>query len=399
MFDVLLHVEIAVAERTGRFRLRSSEQGGQFLFRADDTHAAATTPGGRLNDHRESHLACPLDSLAVGSDNSIGTGKDWHSRPFHCGASLLLLAHQPCNLGPGADELDPAHLAYFCEIRIFCQQTVSRMDGFHIRDLGRADYGRNVQITQCQLGRSDANGLIGKTNRQRIAVGLAVNRDRANAQLLACADNAQCNLSAIGNQDLLKHEILYSNTWYRADLPDAIRLAAPLFRKTQKGAREARPEVLLSLLRPDHKQFLAILDGLAVGGQLLHNLSGNIRLDLVQQFHRFDNAEDLTYLDGISGFHKRGSTRRRSLIERPHDWGLHRVQSFFRGRLRGRSWRRGRRWRSRGSSSFVRRPGRWRHRVKAGFTVSMHHRMLAGALYFDFDVAALQFELGDIFFD
>jgi hypothetical protein len=58
-----------------------------------------------------------------------------------------------------------------------------------------------------QLGWTDTNGFIGKTNWQRISVGLAVNGDRANAQLLTRANHAQCNFPAISNKDLFEHEV------------------------------------------------------------------------------------------------------------------------------------------------------------------------------------------------
>src|SRR5712671_6113672 len=54
--------------------------------------------------------------------------------------------------------------------------------------------------------------------------------------------------------------------------------------QTQKGAAQrASQELLASLLRPDGKQLLPILNRLTVDRQLLDNLPGNIGLNLVQQ--------------------------------------------------------------------------------------------------------------------
>jgi hypothetical protein len=47
------------------------------------------------------------------------------------------------------------------------------------------------------LRRADADGLVGKTHVQRIAVGFTVDRDRADAEFLARADDAQRNLATI----------------------------------------------------------------------------------------------------------------------------------------------------------------------------------------------------------
>src|SRR6266481_3321924 len=86
-------------------------------------------------------------------------------------------------------------------------EAITGMDGVDVRDFGRADYSRDVEITQRQLRRSDANRLIGKTHVERIPVCLAVDRDRADAEFLACANDAQCNLAAIRYQNFLEHDV------------------------------------------------------------------------------------------------------------------------------------------------------------------------------------------------
>ncbi len=118
---------------------------------------------------------------------------------LHGGAGFFLFAHQPYDVGRGADELDVAGLADGGEVGVLREQAVAGMDGVHIRDFGGADDGRNIEITQRQLRRSNANRLVGETHVQRIAVGLAVDGDRADAEFLARANDAQSDLSAIGN--------------------------------------------------------------------------------------------------------------------------------------------------------------------------------------------------------
>src|ERR1039458_7352086 len=81
------------------------------------------------------------------------------------------------------------------------------MDGVDVRDLGRADHCRNVEITLRQLWRAYANRLIGKTYVQRIPVGLTVDRDGADAEFLARADDPQRNLAAICYQNFLEHDV------------------------------------------------------------------------------------------------------------------------------------------------------------------------------------------------
>ena len=83
------------------------------------------------------------------------------------------------------------------------------MDRLDVGDLGRADHRWNIQIALGQLRRSDADGFVGKADGQRVPVGFAINRDRADAQFLARANHAQRNLATIGYEDLLEHEVRF----------------------------------------------------------------------------------------------------------------------------------------------------------------------------------------------
>ncbi len=121
ILDVLLHVEVAIAERSRRFRLRRLEQSRQFFFVADDAHAAPAAAGRGLHNHREADLLRPLDRFALGGDDSIRTRQDRHTCLLHRSASFFLLAHQAHDFRPRADELDLAHLADFGEVGVFGQ--------------------------------------------------------------------------------------------------------------------------------------------------------------------------------------------------------------------------------------------------------------------------------------
>jgi hypothetical protein len=71
------------------------------------------------------------------------------------------------------------------------------MNGVNVCDFGRADHRRNIEIALRQLRWAYANRFVGKANVQRISVGLAVDRDLADAEFFARANNAQRNLAAI----------------------------------------------------------------------------------------------------------------------------------------------------------------------------------------------------------
>src|SRR5215471_17050858 len=95
----------------------------------------------------------------------------------------------------------------------------------------------------------------------------------------------------------------------------------------QKKARQGAPNstISVSLLWPDGKQLLAVLNRLAVGRQLLNDLSGNVRFNLIQQLHRLDDAEYLSHFHGVSDLDERRRSRRGCFVERPHNRRLDRV--------------------------------------------------------------------------
>ena len=79
------------------------------------------------------------------------------------------------------------------------------MDRVHIGDFGGGNDGRHIQIALRQARRANADGFIGKANVQRVAVRLAIDSDRANAEFPAGVENAQRDFAAIGNQYFTKH--------------------------------------------------------------------------------------------------------------------------------------------------------------------------------------------------
>src|ERR1700675_1491566 len=105
----------------------------------------------------------------------------------------------------------------------------------------------------------------------------------------------------------------------------------PLRLLRRKKAREVRACYQhVSLLWPDGKQLLPILDRLTVAPHLLYDFARDVRLDLIQQFHRLDNTQHLSQLHRIPYLNERRGTRRRRLIECAHDRRFHHVEGFFR---------------------------------------------------------------------
>src|SRR5258708_5080013 len=79
------------------------------------------------------------------------------------------------------------------------------MNGVHIGNFRRADNGRNIQVAERQLWRTDADGFVREAHWQRMAGGFALEGNRADAPVFSPPKKAQCNLSPIRNQYFVKH--------------------------------------------------------------------------------------------------------------------------------------------------------------------------------------------------
>src|SRR5580704_9870419 len=236
MLHVLLHVQIAVAKSSRGFLLGLPIERGESLLIAHNAHAPASSAGRRLDDDREAHLPRPIASLILRGYNPVRSRQNRHAVPLHRCTCFFFFSHQADDLGRRPDELQSTGFADLGKVRVFREQSVARMDGVGIRDLGRADHGRNIEIAVRQLWRSNADRLVGESHRQRVTVCLAVHRDRADPQLLAGTDDPQSNLAAVRNQNLLEHSSFGNFTPDRSRL--GTRSSELVASQTQKeGAR------------------------------------------------------------------------------------------------------------------------------------------------------------------
>ena len=103
-----------------------------------------------------------------------------------------------------ADVARPADLSKVCVLR---KKSVTGMDGLHIANFGSTDHAVDAQIAVGCPRRTDADCLIGKFEVGGIAIGLAENGHRFNAEFTASANHSQCDLTAIGYQDPFEHRL------------------------------------------------------------------------------------------------------------------------------------------------------------------------------------------------
>src|SRR5690606_32071624 len=103
------------------------------------------------------------------------------------------------------------------------------MDGVRSADLGRRNEGRDVKVALRRIRGPDANRLVGEANVERPRIGFAMHRNRADAELPARSDDAKRDLSAVRDQDFLKHaqpRLILKSLWpYSTGLPFSTRIS------------------------------------------------------------------------------------------------------------------------------------------------------------------------------
>ena len=116
------------------------------------------------------------------------------------------------------------------EARVLGQEAVARMDRVGAGDLAGGDQRRDVEIAVAGRRRADADALVGEPHMHRVGIGGRMHRDGRDAELLAGAQDAQRDLAAVGDQDLVEHaaaaySITRSGSPYSTGWPSSTKIA------------------------------------------------------------------------------------------------------------------------------------------------------------------------------
>ena len=106
-------------------------------------------------------------------------------------------------LGLGADPDDVVAFDDLGELRVLGEEAVAGVDGVGVDDLGRRDDVGDVEVGFGRRRRADADGLVGEADVHRVGVGGRMDRDGLDAHLVAGAVDAERDLAAVGDQQLL----------------------------------------------------------------------------------------------------------------------------------------------------------------------------------------------------
>ena len=203
--QVFFEIDGVVAEGGLRFRARGGERLGELLRRFGDLHAAAAAAGRRLDQHREADGSRHRERLRVGGDAAVGARHHRDAEPHGGALGLDLVAHQPDMRRLGTDEMDAVLAEDFGKARILREESVAGMHGVGAGDLAGGEQRRHVEIAVARRGRADAHALVGETHMHGVLVRGRMHRDGGDAELLACAQDAQRDLAAVGYEDFFEH--------------------------------------------------------------------------------------------------------------------------------------------------------------------------------------------------
>ena len=168
-----------------------------------------------------------IDLLRVVGQRAFGAGHAGHAGLDHRLLGRDLVAHHADRTpGVGPMKMKPLRSTRSAKSAFSDEEAVAGMDRLGVGDLGGRDDRRHVEVALRRRRRADADRLVGQLHVLGVAVGLGVDDDRLDAHLAAGALDAQRDLAAIGDQDLLEHgsDALGCRAWRRA---------APLGRRTR----------------------------------------------------------------------------------------------------------------------------------------------------------------------
>jgi hypothetical protein len=96
-------------------------------------------------------------------------------------------------------------LADFGEVGVLRKKAVTRVDGIDIPHLGGGDDAVDLEVTLMAGARTDADGLIGGLDVERIVIRLGVNGERTDAEILAGTNHPKGDFAAVSDEDFVEH--------------------------------------------------------------------------------------------------------------------------------------------------------------------------------------------------
>ncbi len=205
--DQLFEQHPVVAE-TGQGLGAGECQGRGKLSRVGDAaHPAPAAAGTGLDEQRKADTFRGRDQHCVALVFFVIAGHHRHPGFYGDGLGGDLRAHGADRFAVRADEGDAGVLAGRDQRFALGEKTIAGVDGRGAGAARGGDDGRGIEIGAGALGGADGVGGVGQAHVQRVAVGRGIDRDGADAEAPAGADDADRDFAAVGDQDGFEHGV------------------------------------------------------------------------------------------------------------------------------------------------------------------------------------------------
>ena len=203
--DQLLDVDIGIAEGLVGFHSGAVESLDEASLVMGHAHAASAASRDGLDHDGVADFARDLDGLLLVLHNAVASGRDGNASLLCAVTGTVFVAHKADRFGGGPHEGDIGRGADLGEVGVLGKEAVAGMDRIDVGDLSCAEDAVDLEVAFTACGGTDADGLVGQLDVQGINVGFGIDGDGADTEFLAGANNAKCDLAAIGDEDFLKH--------------------------------------------------------------------------------------------------------------------------------------------------------------------------------------------------
>ena len=171
-----------------------------------DLDALATAAGRSLDRDRVADRGGDLDRLVGGFHRPVRPRDHRHTGRLHQRTGADLGSHRLDGVGRRPDEHQLGGRTGTGEGGVLGQEAEPGVYRLGARPLGRADQRLRQQVALRGRAFADQVRLVGVVHERRIAIGLRVDRHRADAHLAQGAEDADGDLAAVCDQHLLEHQ-------------------------------------------------------------------------------------------------------------------------------------------------------------------------------------------------
>ncbi len=202
-----LEIQGVVAEGGLRLGPTDPQRGLELTSRADHPHPLPAPAGRRLDEDR---IADPLrlgERMEVVAQHAVRArdrrqpiAAQERPRPGLAREAVEDLRRRP-------DEHEPVGPDGLGEVLVLGQEAVARVDRLAARHERRADDRRRREVGPPRVRRSDADRLVGESDRQRVAVRLAVRDHGLDPELTAGPQDPEGDLAPVRDQDPPEHQV------------------------------------------------------------------------------------------------------------------------------------------------------------------------------------------------